>query len=340
MQSIKTILVIGLGSIGKRHLVNLSTIYPNAVYVVLRHQLPSNPDIPLNVNSLGIAGVHIVYDLDTALAYQPEIAIVCSPATEHIGVALVLAHRGIHLFIEKPISNTLAGVDDLIDVCKQKNLVLMIGYVLRFLPSLRQFEKIIKQGHVGKIYSAQATVGQYLPDWRPNTDYRNSVSARNELGGGVLLELSHEIDYLMWLFGGIKAVQGHARQLSDLEINVEDSADVILHFSNGIMGNVHMDMLQRQTVRMCRVVGSLGTLVWDGIKQTVTLLNQNVEPILLFSPPLPHQRNNIYLEHIQHFLDCVLNKAKPFEDAQEAKQVLEVVVAIKEASRTGITVKL
>lgn len=334
MHSINTILVVGLGSIGKRHLANLRILHPGALFVVLRHSRIHFNETP------SVGDTHIVYDINSALAYHPDIAVICSPASEHVGVATVLAQHGVHLFIEKPISDRVAGVDDLIHLCEQKKLVLMVGYTLRFLPSLQQFMVALKQGCVGKVYYAHAMVGQYLPDWRPNTDYRQSVSAQQALGGGVLLELSHEIDYLTWLFGAVRSVQGHAQRLSNLEIDVEDSADAILNFVGGVVAHVHMDMFQRHTVRQCRVVGSEGTLIWDGIKHAVVLHKNNVDTTVLFEPPLPHQRNDIYMAHIQHFLACVLGQALPFSSATEAKHTLEIVTAIKEAAKTGVSIQL
>lgn len=334
MHSIKTILVVGLGSIGKRHLANLMTLYPDAQFVVLRHsRLPQNEAQP-------VGNINTVYDINLALAYRPDIAVICSPASEHVAIATILAQHGVHLFIEKPISNHLTGVDELIQLCEQNKLVLMIGYTLRFLPSLQQFVAALKEGCVGKVYYAHAMVGQYLPDWRPNADYRQSVSAQQVLGGGVLLELSHEIDYLTWLFGVVCSVQGYAQRLSTLEIDVEDSADAILCFASGVVAHVHMDMFQRHTVRHCRVVGSDGTLIWDGMKHSVMLHKSDIDTIVLFEPPLPHQRNDIYMAHIQHFVACVLGQAQPFTSASEARHTLEIVTAIKEAAQTGGTVQL
>ena len=177
---IKTVLVVGLGSIGKRHVGIIKELFPEINIVVLRHRQCDKNDI----DALGL--YKCVTSIDKAIETNPQAAIIANPATKHIEVAEQLANKGIHLLIEKPISDSSMGVQALINICHQNNVVLMTAYNLRFLPSLIEFKKQLQANKIGNIYSVRSEVGQYLPSWRIDKDYRKSVSSQKKMGGGVL----------------------------------------------------------------------------------------------------------------------------------------------------------
>ena len=147
-----------------------------------------------------------VSSIHEALLCRPDAAVIASPAPCHIETATPLAKAGVHLLVEKPISSSTAGVSALIEICRAQGVVLMTGYNLRFLACMQRFKELLSENRAGRILSVRAEVGQYLPSWRPDSDYRRQVSAQAALGGGALLELSHEIDYLRWLFGEVSWV--------------------------------------------------------------------------------------------------------------------------------------
>src|SRR5690606_21417659 len=115
----------------------------------------------------------------------------------------------------------------------------------------------------GKPLWANIEVGQYLPDWRPWQNYRESYTARKELGGGIILDASHEIDYARWLFGEVDTLLCMADKVSDLELNVEDCATVLMRMKSGMQVDVHLDCIQRHYTRHCKIVGANGTMHWD-----------------------------------------------------------------------------
>ena len=157
----------------------------------------------------------------------------------------------------------------------------MTGYNFRFLPSLIEFRKQLQAKKIGDIYLVRSEVGQYLPSWRPESDYKNGVSANKSLGGGVLLELSHEIDYLRWIFGPVNWVFSHISKKSDLDIDVEDSVDVIMGFKGFDLSegeatvSLTMDFLRHDISRKCMVIGEKGTLLWDGVLGKVDYFAQD-----------------------------------------------------------------
>jgi predicted dehydrogenase len=320
------ILIAGLGSIGRRHLANLRLLEPAADITVWHqhsrdHDQFSNPEY----------GERHVFSIDEALESKPEAALVTGPASTHIVTATQLARSGLHLFIEKPLSHTLEGVDELADLCKQKQRVLMVGYNFRFYEPLQLIRKALHEGRIGRVLSMRAEVGQYLPDWRPKSDYRQSGSARSELGGGAVLELSHEIDYVRWLIGEVTSVIARVARLSDLEMDVEDTAEIILQFSNGALGSLHLDMVQRPATRSCRIVGDAGTITWDWASHRVRMFTADGSTWHDLSNR-DIDRNEMYLDELRHFLACVRGTATPLVDVADGRRVLEIALAIKRSS--------
>lgn len=178
---------------------------------------------------------------------------------------------GSHLLIEKPLSHAATGVQALLQRVCEQNLLLQVGYNLRFLPSLEKFRELIHDGAIGRVLSVRCEIGQYLPSWRQDSDYRLGVSARQELGGGVLLELSHELDYLRWIFGEVAWVSAWIGQRSALEIDVEDTAYLTLGFEpddsgRALVATVNLDFIRHDTTRLCTAIGKQGSLRWNSLR--------------------------------------------------------------------------
>jgi predicted dehydrogenase len=323
------ILVVGLGSIGRRHIKNLRAINPS-IQIAVCHE-GSEGD---RLEDLSSQIDQVVYGLDQALPWQPDAALITNPASMHIEKALALGELGVDLFIEKPLSNTLNHVDELLDLCKKRSLILMVGYNFRFYRPLQLMQQAVAKGEIGRVVGVRAEVGQFLPEWRPG-DYRQQVSAQQITGGGAVLELSHELDYVRWLVGEIRMVIAQIDHLSDLEIDVEDTAEVILRFDNGAIGSVHLDMIQRPPTRSCRVIGTEGVITWDWSSHRVQLFSARSNSWVDLHPARAFDRNEMYVAEIRHFLDCVAGKGVPIVNGNVGKRVLEIALAAKKSAEDG-----
>ena len=322
------VLLVGLGSIGRRHLSNIKKIDPNAEITVW-HLHSKKDELSEKMNDVN----RVAYSFEDAIRKKPDVAFITCPSSLHISIALMLAREGIDLFIEKPLSSNLADVENFLHIGKTQKIVIMVGYNFRFHRPLQLLKQKISEGTIGKLIGIRAEVGQYLPDWRPGKDYRQSVSARKALGGGAVLELSHELDYARWLFGEVKSVSAHVNRLSDLDIDVEDTADIILNFSNNAIGSIHLDMIQRSPTRCCHMIGSEGTLNWDGMTDLVTLFSVKNNKWSVLHPAEKIDWNEMYLTEIQHFFECVNNRKEPLINGFEGKRVLEIALAVLESSK-------
>ena len=332
---IKRILIVGLGSIGLRHLRLARELLPTAEIAVLRHKVelivPDGAD-------------YVFSTMAEALLFAPTLAVIANPATFRLSVALPLAEAGVHLLIEKPLSTTSEGVEDLLDACKKKNIVLAIGYNLRYLQSLQKFKAMLDNRVIGALWSVRSEIGQYLPSWRPDTDYRESVSARDALGGGVLLELSHEIDYLCWIFGDVEFVYAELAQQSDLEIDVEDSAHLILEFvasgtEKPLVASLNLDFIRQDRVRLCTVIGRLGSLRWDGITGTIELYTLDTKA---WRKVYSHQAasDESYTGEWQNFISCINDCALPAITGRDGLKVLKVIEAARISAKAKRQVKI
>lgn len=328
---LERLLIVGLGSIGSRHARLARMLLPGVQIVALRHQSCQDPQ------SMGVD--YCVTNLTEALEFRPQAAVIANPATHHLEVALPLAQAGVHLLIEKPISSSIHRVAELIDTCRLQGTVLMTGYNMRFLPSLQRFRELLGEKLCGRVLSVRAEVGQYLPSWRPNSDYRQNVSAKAELGGGVLLELSHEIDYLRWLFGEVEWVNAILLKQSDLEIDVEDSAYLMFGFApheeeKPVVATLNMDFVRHDTARSCTVIGETGSLRWNAIAGTVEIFKQGSDA---WQTLFTHrsQRDDSYLSEWHHFLECISNNQSPQIAGQDGLEVLRVIDAARHSSAVG-----
>ena len=327
---IDRVLIVGLGSIGKRHLRLARGLMPYADIRVLRHQ--NKNEVPEYSNGS-------FTNLDEAVAFKPQIAVIASPASFHVATSQSLADDGVHLLIEKPLSNSLSGVARLLETCRDKNLVLLTGYNLRFLPSLQRYRDLLDEHIIGNIHSVRCEIGQYLPTWRPDTDYRTSVSASSEMGGGVLLELSHELDYLRWIFGEVEWVKATLRQQTELEIDVEDSAHLTLGFkpeskNRQLIAQVNLDFIRHDTTRICTAIGEKGTLRWNGLNGDVSFYSAGSnEWIDLYSHL--HHRDESYLAEWKNFMECVVQHKKPLVTGEDGLKVLEIIEAARSSDVAG-----
>lgn len=324
---IERILIVGYGSIGQRHLRIARSLLPTADIRVLRHQeCESVPEYADGCMS----------SLDEALAFAPQAALIASPSTFHISTAQPLAEAGVHLLVEKPLAASLEGVSQLLATCAARGNVLMTAYNLRFLPSLQKYRNLIQSDRIGKVVSVRCEIGQYLPSWRPGSDYRQGVSASYALGGGALLELSHEIDYLRWIFGEVAWVQAALSRQSDLELDVEDTAHLILGFEadadgRKLIADLNMDFVRQDTTRMCLAIGEKGSLRWNGLTGIVELFpvgGSEWEQIFAH----PSQRDESYTAEWQHFLACIHNSDTPMVSGQDGLAALNIIEAARRSA--------
>jgi predicted dehydrogenase len=320
------ILIAGLGSIGRRHLRNLLALGEGDLLLYRTHHstLPEEE----------LAGIPVETDLAAALAHKPDAVIVSNPTALHLEVAIPAAQAGCHLFLEKPISHSLERIDQLQTAVQKGGCRVLVGFQFRFHPGLRQVKAWLEAGEIGRPLSVRAHWGEYLPAWHPWEDFRQGYSARSDLGGGVVLTLCHPLDYLRWLFGEVSELWAFTGTLNDLELNVEDTAEIGLRFASkpGALGSVHLDYNQRPPAHRLEIVGSQGTIQWNNASGAARLITADSQT-RRFDPPEGFERNHLFLAQMQHFLEVVHGQAEPLCTLQDGIQALELALAVHHSQR-------
>lgn len=328
------VLVMGCGSIGTRHIQNLLALGVKTI-VAYDPRADRRQDVKTRFP------IEVVDALPTAWAYRPTAAVIATPTDLHVPLALEAAQHGCHLFIEKPLSDRCdEAVGRLLTLVRERKLLTLVGCNLRFHPTLRAVKQLCDERVVGRIVSARVEYGQYLPDWHPWEDYRQSYSARQERGGGVILDAIHELDYSRWLFGDVVDVTAVAGKVSRLEIDTEDVAAILLRFASGVIGEIHLDYVQRVASRSCHLIGEEGTIRWDFGEGQTRWYRAATRQWQTVSNPDGWELNQMYLDEMRHFLKCLDAAEQPLVDVVDAARTLEVALAAKQAAQTGRAVTL
>ncbi len=326
-------LVSGCGSIGKRHIRNLKALKAGQI---IAHDVKIEQCHEVEREY----GIKAYSELEEALAEKPDAALICTPSSLHITPALKAAANGCHLFIEKPLSHNMDGVAELIEIVNQKGLVTLVGCNMRFHPAVAITKELLDKRVIGKVICIRVQAGQYLPDWHPGEDYRQGYSARKKLGGGVILDGIHEIDYVRWFLGEASHVFCFSGKLSSLEIETEDTAEIFLNFKTGAIAEIHLDYIQRAYARSCQIIGEEGTILWDMNEGQVKCYSAANKEWQVFPQKHDYEINQMYVEEMEHFLLCLKGKVKSVQDISSAKKALEIALAAKDSAKKMCVVEI
>lgn len=326
----KRLVIAGCGSVGRRHAENASKLCEVGLF-----------DIDANVveaasSQLGVRGF---FSLEDALEWNPDGVVVATPTHTHLRVARAAISGGIDVLVEKPISHSLNGVEEFLSLAERLGRQVFVACNMRFHPAIGHVRDCLKA--IGRPYFAKAQYGHYLPDMRPGRDYRELYCSKSSMGGGVILDAIHEIDYLMWFFGPVETVLCEAGKLSSLDIDVEDYACFILRHENGIRVEIHLDYLQRCKRRGVEIAGELGTLVW---------LSEGKQPercqVRLFRADKGHwetvlstealEMNTMYEQMLGEFVRALDGESVALLTGREAARELGTALAVRDASQAGV----
>ncbi|TLN28568.1 Gfo/Idh/MocA family oxidoreductase, partial [bacterium] len=266
--------------------------------------------------------------LGAALAHRPDALIVANPTALHLGVAIPAALAGCHILMEKPVSDSLEGMDELKNALRSGGGKLLVGFQFRFHPGLRKAAALLRQGAIGRPVFARAHWGEYLPAWHPWEDYRQSYTSRPELGGGVVRTLSHPFDYLRWLLGEAEVTFAQVGALGDLDIPVEDSAEINLRFAGGAIGSLHLDYLQQPPVHRLEISGTSGTLRWDNADGTLHCFRAEVGQWESHPTSEGFERNTLFLDELRHFMDVIAGRAEPVCSLEDGIRVQQLALDV------------
>ena len=310
------ILICGLGSIGKRHANNLLYLKKkNLIFFRERN---------FDLNDKNLKKKKSFKSLTKALNENPDIAFICNTTSKHINTAIKCAEKGCHLFIEKPLSNNFKKLRILESIIKKKKIKVMIGYNMRFHPLMIKIKKMLKNKELGSVYNLQTEWSEYLPDWHPWENYKYTYAAQKKMGGGCNLTLSHELDSMYWLFGEIKKVKNFKIN-KYLKGDVDTSSDFLVEFNNNIIGYSHIDFLGKPHIRKMYISGTKKKVFFNYYKNQIKIVNRSGDIKLI---KVKFKKNDMYLDEIKYFLNCIKKNINPAPSIEESKYILKKFLSI------------
>jgi predicted dehydrogenase len=330
------VLIAGLGSAGQRHARNLRALYGDDVELLAYRVRRTSPVINADMTAdrdgdvEAALGVRSFDDLGSALSEAPDAVFVTNPNHLHVRVALEAARAGSHLFVEKPVSSDLDGLDELGVEVERRGLVCLVGYQLRFHPGYRLLARLLADGALGALLAVRVEFGEYLPGWHPYEDYREYHAARRDQGGGVVLAQIHDLDLVYSLFGLPSRVFALGGKRSSLELDAEDTVDVLLDCGPPV--HVHQDLVQRPPVRVYELVGETAKAAWDAYAGTVSVTRSDGSRE---AHDVSIERNELFLAELRHFFACVRGEETPVVDLRGGVDSLRIALAVRQSLATG-----
>ncbi len=330
MKTPKKILIVGYGSIGKRHAENLISNFNVKLIIYTKRK-----DLDFKNKNI------LVYDsLDKCLAEEPDIGFITNETKFHLPVAIKLARHGLDLFLEKPLSDSLHQIDLLQKLIKQKKLITQMGCNWRFHPCISKIKKIVEKNSLGKIITIHVENNSYLPDWHPWENYRTGYSANKKLGGGIVLTQIHELDYMYWFLGSVKEVSSITGHFSNLEISADDTSVNLLTFQNKTIGELHLDFFQRPDFKSCKIRGTKGVLYWDTDTNYIKIYNSRKQIWEIKFKPKNYKKNSMYVDELTHFMKCVDQRKQTINDLSQGIKTLKIALSIIKSSKLKKTIKV
>jgi predicted dehydrogenase len=316
------VLVIGCGSIGLRHIKNLLAI--GVCDIIAFDAMESARQSAGNET-----GIKVVDDLQSAWKMNPRVAFITASTAAHIPLSIRAAQHDCHLFIEKPLSHSLAGLDELMAETDRRRLVSMVACNMRFHPGPAAVKQLIEKSAVGEPIAARIYTGSYLPRWRPRQDYRKSYSASPE-SGGVLLDCIHEIDLALWYLGSARLIAAAHVPARSIGLDTDGLAEILLQHHSGCLTSVHLNFIQRDYRRGCRIICSNGTISWDFNDKHVCVFDGEGKLSQTYAEPERWELNQVYLDEIRHFFSAICGNSKTMNSIADAILPLQIALSARE----------
>ena len=314
-------LVVGLGSAGRRHAENLVALGVEEVIGCSEWR---------QLKELNLAGrpSEVIHDYSQALDRNPDAVFIANPTSLHMSYLEAAVERGFHVYVEKPLAASCAGLSHIVEKVRHSPSIIAVGCQLRFNECLRRLKAQLLDSRIGRLLHVHVDMGEYLPNYHPDEDYRTGYAARRDLGGGVLATQIHDVNYLHWLLGLFQQVYAIGGKISQLEVNVEDSVSFLMK-GESCPTTVHIDYLQQSSRRVLVVTGELGTLTWNYHLNSLKLIDTQGETEL--GPGGPLVRNEMFIAAVSDFLHCIRTHERPRTDFWEGLMDLAVVDAIRDS---------
>ncbi len=316
--------IIGLGSIGKRHVRCLRKLGYEDI-VALRTKKGTTKTLPVEFNY-----INEIFNVKDFYSNNLDGVIISNPTSLHIETMKIPLEKKIPIFVEKPIADSIEQLREIDDY--DLNSV-MTGFSLRYNEIINIVKEFIASGKLGRIYKANLYCGQFLPSWHPYADYKKEYYARKDLGGGVIRTLSHEIDLMHYFLGDPKELCASVEKISDLEIDVDDNVYMICKMVNHSLVSIELDYFNPVLTRRGIIFGSEGTIEYSFSKLNVTFADYNGKIRIIYKN-INLDWNKMYIDQMKNFVNFIKNKESLCCTFQDGVNVMKIIKAAEESTRT------
>ena len=328
------ILVVGAGSVGKRHLTNFSRLGCRVSAIDPRQDRLTEAGQLVSLDKKG-------FSLDSVLTPEHDFGgvVIASPPCFHVEQTVLAMQNSLPVLLEKPVSASLAEAIQLESVRQINDGKILMGYTYRWWQPLQEFRRRIHSGEIGTPFHVNFTMSAHLADWHPWEDYRDFFMASKELGGGALLDESHFLDLMLWIFGRPSSLFACVDKLSRLEITTDDNVDIIARYkTSGLLAKIHLDLYGRPHEKHITVVGDAGTLQWSFNPNQIRFADT---PDLMWTDSVfEGERNDMFLGIAREFLAVLNGQTDLTCSLSEGIETMKLVELCRESSRLGRMIDL
>tara|TARA_B100000795_G_C22805497_1_gene444586 strand:+ start:3589 stop:4626 length:1038 start_codon:yes stop_codon:yes gene_type:complete len=343
------VLLIGLGGVGQRHLRILKEINPFInIYAVRsknrKGEISDQMQLDESIDIIDKYNITSCKTIEDAAKFKMDFAVVSNPTSLHVQTTLILLKYKIPVLIEKPLSNSDKGIKEIRDLSIKNHTIISVAFMMRYHPCLVKLRGYIDSQSIGKIYNISINVNSFFPAWHNYEKYNSFYAGRKDLGGGVILTEIHEVDLLSELFGKPQYVFAIGGKMSNLDIDVEDNASILMKFDKGpnyFSATVNMSFVQRTPLRTLQVFGEEGNILWDISSQTISI-NNYVNDLSENYSFKDFNRNDMFKEQLINFINIIHEDgdAKISNALESALNAHEIAMAIKKSMNNGALVAL
>ena len=340
------ILMMGLGSIGQRHVRNIRRVLGDKAEILAyrtrgsRICFTDKLEIREGVDLESEYNIKSYTDMDEALGAKPDAVFITNITSRHIECALKAAEAGCHIFMEKPLGDSLDGAEELQRLVKEKDLVFFMGFQNRYHPCIKKVKETLDKGDLGRVVYGECEFSERLTTMHRYEDYRGTYMARKDMGGGPVFNLlMHDLDIIRYLFGTPAKVSSLLSKVSDLEIDVEEAANGIFEWEGdkAFSFAVHTDFIQYPPVHRFKLVGEAGRIEAD-LNAACVKIYRGDEAVREEGFPA-FQRNDMFIEELKDFMDCINGKRDKLIGFEAGLEALKMAVAMKKAAGSSIVVQ-
>lgn len=276
-------------------------------------------------NILKIKKIPVYIDFDIALKKaRPKVVFICTGTGSHTSLLEKSLLAGADVFVEKPISNNVVGLNSVTKLASDKKRIVMVGCNYLFHQGIRKLTSVFKSNIYGKPIFYRVAIGYYLPEARKNKNYKE-IYATKKTEGGVLLDSGiHAINYLGSFFGSVKKISGFKENPGITGIQSEEIAYMILEHMSGVSGNVTLDYVSKKAIHLIEVTTGKGRLVLDIKEDTLFYFSEKEKPKCLYKGK--KDQNKMFIEELRHFFSAVRRRIKPIQDARDGFKNLKTIM--------------